>query len=90
MDFYDGFLMLLLCIKLVFVGAVVKTRIAPSEATANVLHITHTLFNGLMACLLVYLFHPRSSNPVLVDRETKIFLFTFGILMVVDLYHALF
>jgi hypothetical protein len=90
MDLYDGFLMLLLCIKLIFVGAVVKTRIAPSDETTQVLHFTHYLFNGLMACLLIYLFRPRTANPVLVDRETKIFLFTFGILTGVDLYHALF
>ena len=85
---YDLFLVLLLAVKLTFIGAVIKTRRAPTETSALVKTVTHHLFTGLMGCLLVFLFRP-GSNPV-IDRETKIFLFTFGILTFIDLYHDLF
>jgi len=40
--------------------------------------------------LLIYLFKPGGSPTVTVDRETKVFLFTFGILTLIGLYHDLF
>lgn len=87
---YDVYLVGLLIIKLIFIAAVVKNRAAPTALAARVVDVTHHLFNGLMACLLVYLFRPRTPNPTLIDQETKIFLFTFGILTFVDLYKDLF
>ena len=86
MDIYDIFLICLLIIKLIFVGAVIENRIYPSEKTKQIADITHKLFSVLMACLLIYLFHPRTTNPTLIDKETKLFLFVFGILTLVDLY----
>jgi uncharacterized protein YhhL (DUF1145 family) len=86
MNFYDVFLICLLIVKLIFVFAVIKNRIAPSEKTKKIVDITHKIFTGLMACLLIYLFNPRKSNSDALDKETKLFLFVFGILTLVDLY----
>jgi hypothetical protein len=85
MNSYDIFLICLLLIKLIFVGGVIKNRIRPSEKTNQIVDITHNLFSGLMACLLIYLFHPRTTNPTIIDKETKLFLFAFGVLTLVDL-----
>jgi hypothetical protein len=88
--FYDAYLVGLLIVKLVFIGAVIKNRRSPTALAAQVVEVTHHLFTFLMACLLIYLFRPRTPNPTIIDQETKIFLFTFGILTFVDLYKALF
>ena len=89
-NFYDLFLVGLLILKFVFIGAVIKNRRNPSDEAARLVQITHHLFTGLLAGLLIYLFHPRSPNPTIIDQETKIFLFAFGILTFVDLYKDLF
>ena len=86
MDLYDVFLICLLIVKLIFAGAVIKNRISPSEKTKKIVEVTHKIFTGLMACLLIYLFNPRKSNSDVLDKETKLFLFMFGILTLVDLY----
>jgi uncharacterized protein YhhL (DUF1145 family) len=86
MDLYDVFLICLLIVKLIFAVAVIKNRISPSERTKKIVEITHKIFTGLMACLLIYLFNPRKSNSDVLDKETKLFLFVFGILTLVDLY----
>lgn len=87
---YDLFLVLLLVVKITFIGAVIKTRRAPTETSELVKEYSHHLFTFLMGCLLVYVFKPGGSPIVTIDRETKIFLFTFGILTFVDLYHEFF
>ena len=87
---YDLFLVFLLGVKLTFIGAVIQTRRAPSETSEQVKTVTHHLFTFLMGCLLVFLFKPGGNPVVTIDRETKIFLFTFGILTFMDLYHDLF
>lgn len=87
---YDLFLVLLLVVKITFIVSAIKTRRAPTETSELVKENSHHLFNFLMGCLLIYLFKPGGSPTVTVDRETKIFLFTFGILTFVDLYHDLF
>ena len=36
-----------------------------------------------MSCLLIYLFNPRSNRVVLIDNETKVLLFLFGIIVLI-------
>jgi len=62
----------------------------PAGGQADVHRGRDHLFTFLMGCLLVFLFKPGGNPVVTIDRETKIFLFTFGILTFVDLYHDLF
>jgi hypothetical protein len=87
---YDLYLVLLLVVKLTFIGAAIKTRRAPTETSELVKENAHRLFNFLMGCLLIYVFKPGGSPTVTVDRETKVFLFTFGILTLIGLYNELF
>jgi hypothetical protein len=43
------------------------------------------LFMILLTILMIYLFHPYTKNPVYIDRETKLFLFIFGVMSLVHL-----
>ena len=40
------------------------------------------VFKILMALLLIFLFNPRTDRSVLIDKETKIMLFLFGIILI--------
>ena len=41
------------------------------------------VFKLLMALLLIFLFNPRTDRSVLIDKETKIMLFLFGIILII-------
>lgn len=41
------------------------------------------IFIILMAILLIYLFNPRYNNQVVIDKEMKILLFLFGIILII-------
>ena len=47
--------------------------------------LAKNLFSVLICVLLLFLFHPFSKNPVLVWRDTKLFLFVFGVLSMFDI-----
>ena len=53
----------------------------------NLESITHNLFFISMSLLIIYLFRPHalSPKPVLVDGETKTFLFLFAVLTLVGI-----
>ena len=40
------------------------------------------VFKILMALLLIFLFNPRTERSVLIDKETKILLCLFGIILI--------
>jgi L-asparagine transporter-like permease len=41
------------------------------------------VFKLLMALLLIFLFNPGTDRSVLIDKETKILLFLFGIILII-------
>jgi uncharacterized protein YhhL (DUF1145 family) len=80
---YELYLYLLLSIKLFELYCIVWNRLKPSTQSAEYLFQTNRVFTVCMTLLMIYLFHPRSRNPVTIDRETKLFLFTFACLTLV-------
>ena len=74
------YLYLLLFIKLIIIYLWLKKKFEHDEKTAHTLSVFELIFDGLMAFLMIYLFHPYSPNPIYIDRETKLFLFTFAVL----------
>ena len=38
------------------------------------------IFIFLMSLMLMYLFYPRSTKPIIIDFETKVLLFVFGVI----------
>ena len=45
--------------------------------------ITEFIFIALMAILLIYLFNPISNKTNLIDKEAKILLYLFGIILLI-------
>jgi hypothetical protein len=41
------------------------------------------VFIFLMSFMLMYLFYPRSTKPIIIDFETKVLLFVFGIIILI-------
>jgi hypothetical protein len=41
------------------------------------------VFVFLMSLMLIYLFYPRSTKPIIIDFETKVLLFVFGIIILI-------
>jgi uncharacterized BrkB/YihY/UPF0761 family membrane protein len=41
------------------------------------------VFIALMSFMLMYLFYPRSTKPIIIDFETKVLLFIFGIITLI-------
>lgn len=41
------------------------------------------VFIFLMSLMLIYLFYPRSTKPIIIDFETKLLLFIFGIIILI-------
>ena len=77
------YLYVLFTIKLIFVFLFIRDKLYPSPEIKKRLSYIDTLFIFLLNVLLLYLFHPFTKNPVCIDRETKLFLFTFGILTLI-------
>ena len=77
---YEYLLFLILTVKLTLLCLFLKQKIAPSELTKHRMEILENIFTNLMILLMIVLFHPFSKNPVIIERETKLFLFTFAIL----------
>ena len=85
--FYDSYLFLLLAIKIVFIVSVIQNRLAPSPVIQERVQTFDNLFKVGVALLSMYLFAPRvTPSPVMIDQKTKIYLFAFAVLTVVDLF----
>lgn len=41
------------------------------------------IFIFLMSIMLMYMFYPRSTKPIIIDFETKLLLFVFGIITLI-------
>ena len=83
MTWYELYLYLLLLIKLIELYCIVWNRLKPSTRSAEYLFRINRVFTVCMTILMLYLFHPFTRNPVSIDRETKLFLFTFACITLV-------
>jgi hypothetical protein len=86
MDFYQTFLFVVLLSKLYFVYAVVTYRLEPTPANSEKVKFSDNVFKVLMSLLMIYLFRPNSASPVKIEGHTKLFLFVFGLLTIVDFF----
>lgn len=74
------YLYVLFFVKLLVLYLFLKKRVDPTPESEKKFASVDKLFMILLAILILYLFHPYTMNPVCVDRETKLFLFIFGIM----------
>jgi len=77
------YLYVLLVVKLLVIYLFIKKKVDPSPESEKRFSYTDKVFTFLLTLLMLYLFHPFTKNPVCVDKETKLFLFTFGIMTLI-------
>jgi Na+/phosphate symporter len=74
------YLYFIFVIKLLVIYLFIKQKRNPSKENAEKLAFMEKIFTLLLCILMIYLFHPFSRSPVLIDKETKLFLFSFAVL----------
>jgi surface polysaccharide O-acyltransferase-like enzyme len=74
------YLYVLFILKISIIFLFIKNKVDPSPETQKRLSYMDKLFTILLTILMIYIFHPYTKNPTMVDKETKLFLFTFAIL----------
>jgi len=79
------YLYVLFVVKLLVLYYFLLKRRNPSPEHEKKFALIDKLFMILLTILMIYLFHPYTKNPVYVDRETKLFLFIFGVMSLVHL-----
>ena len=86
MSLYELYLYLVFIVKLSVLFFFIQNRFFHTEETEKHLLFTENIFNALMSFLIIYLFIPFSSNPIFIDRETKLFLFIFALLTLLHIF----
>jgi len=74
------YLYVLFLVKCIILYLFIKNKVDPSPETEKRLSFMDNLFIILLSILMIYIFHPYTKNPTAVDKETKLFLFTFALL----------
>lgn len=92
MDTYDKFISLVFAIKIFYIIlSIIRVYLnhkgdKTSDFFKNVEYWrerTEFIFIVLMAFLIIYLFNPTMNKTVIIDKETKILFFTFGIILLI-------
>lgn len=92
MKTFDIFISIIFVIKIIFILLSITylyLKIKGDEKSKTYKNIafwkkrTEFIFILLMAILLIYLFNPRSDKINLIDKESKLLLYLFGILLLV-------
>jgi len=90
MKTFDIFISIIFVIKIIFIMLSITylyLKIKGDEKSKTYKNITfwkkrtEFIFIALMAILLIYLFNPRTDKTNLIDKESKILLYLFGILL---------
>jgi hypothetical protein len=104
MDIYTIYIYFIIIIKLIFIGLsinMILLRKRNEQNTYKYIKLSYWksriefIFISAMALLLIILFNPlnkKNSNSVCIDKETRILLFLFGIILILtskwDLFFA--
>ena len=86
--FYIVYIYVLIAIKLFYVVSLVIIKVDKSapKQLEELNAISKNMFMGMLAVLMIYLFHPRNNiERVIIQGETKLLLFMFGILSLLEL-----
>jgi hypothetical protein len=89
MSLYKTYLYVILLIKIATLLLFFKNFFNPSSVSEYYGSLSDKIFNILMALLMIYLFHPSYHHTKLVNRETKVFLFTFAIMTLIHMFFSL-
>jgi hypothetical protein len=83
MSIYEVCLYIIFIVKLIVLFLFIRNRFYPTDTSTHRLLLAQNTFTVLMSLLIIYLFHPFSQNPIMIDRETKLFLSVFAILTLI-------
>ncbi len=91
MNHYNSYIQSIIAVKIIFIFFVVVQIYLlvkgenDSEMDKKIKYWktkVEFVFKLLMALLLIFLFNPRTDRSVFIDKETKILLFLFGIILI--------
>ena len=86
--FYIIYIYVLIAIKLFYVVSLVIIKVDKSapKQLEELNDISRNMFMGMLAVLMIYLFHPRNNiEMVIIQGETKLLLFLFGVFSLLEL-----
>ena len=92
MNFFKIYIRIIFTIKVFYIILAVLTLYSKIENPKNKELIEFLkfykgkidfIFVALMSSLLIYLFYPKLNNVVLIDSETKLLLFLFGLILII-------
>jgi hypothetical protein len=91
MNFYTTYVSLIILLKVIFICLAVahiynkakgKTNTPQDKKIVYWKDRIEFVFIILMSLLLIYVFYPRSTKPVILDTETKILFYLFGFVLI--------
>ena len=92
MDYFNKYVTLTFLFKIIFaILAVLHLFLkfkgkGDSETDKKILYWkdrVEFVFIALMSLMLIYLFYPRSTKPIIIDFETKLLLYLFGFILLI-------
>jgi hypothetical protein len=93
MDKYSAYIQSIMVVKIIFmffllvqIYLLIKGK-KDSEMDKKIKYWKHkfeNVFKIMMALLIIFLFNPTTDRSVLIDNETKLLLFLFGIILIIS------
>jgi len=92
MEYFSSYIFLLFVLKFCFIIMAITTIYLKFKHRENTeIYKTFFYWKGrvefifvvLMSLLLIYLFNPRKNRLFMIDRETKLLLYLFGIVLII-------
>jgi len=92
-DPYISVIFIIFVIKVIFILStitiLVLKKVDPKNAVVEKLTViqdkTHNAFSLIVAALMIYLFDPRKTRETKIDMETKLVLFLYGWIVILDI-----
>jgi len=98
MNFYTAYVSFIILLKVIFVCLAVAHLYNKTKGKANSPQDKKIVFWKdriefmfiiLMSFLLIYVFNPRTTKPLILDKETKILFYLFGFVLILTAkWHA--
>ena len=92
MDFYNTYILVTFGVKVLYylcaITIIILSKKPSNEGTIkNIKYMQHRLefvFAILLSFLLIFLFFPLRKTPIVLDRQTKVLLFAYGMIVLLN------
>ena len=84
---YIIYVYILIVIKIVYLVTLITVKVQkdPNETILNINDISKNMVMGMLAILMIYIFHPKRLGAIIVRGETKFLMFLFGVISLLDI-----